>query len=72
MRYNSDGDEFHVDAVIDAGCKPVAWMARDEPAMTSPAAIASHDHLILPLGTGKYGIRFHQGEPTTDMELTGG
>lgn len=72
MRYNSDGDEFNVDGVIDSRCNSVGWMAERDPATPSPSTIAFYDHLILPLGRASYGIRFNERVPETSMELTGG
>lgn len=72
MRFDVDGQEFLVDGVIDAGCRPARWSASGDPATVSPAAVAISDDLHLRLGGATYRIAFHEGAPRTVMEMTGG
>lgn len=72
MRFDVDGQEFLVDGLVDAGCRPAQWSASGDPATVSPAAVPISDDLHLTLGGATYRIAFNEGAPRTIMEMTGG
>lgn len=72
MRFDVDGQEFLIDGLVDARCRPAQWTASGDPATVSPAAVRISDVLHLTLSGGTYRIAFHEGDPRTMMEMTGG
>lgn len=72
MRFDVDGQEFLVDGLVDAGCRPARWSASGDPATVSPPAVPISDALHLTLGGATYRIAFNEGAPRTIMEMTGG
>jgi hypothetical protein len=72
MRYDADAEEFPIDGIVDAACKPVPWTTEQDEATQNPPVAFLSDDIRFTLGESRYNINLDQGEPITVIGLTGG
>jgi hypothetical protein len=72
MRYDADDEEFLLDGIVDAACKPVPWKTEHDEATQNPPVALLSDDIRLTLGGTRYNINLDQGDPTTVIGLTAG
>jgi hypothetical protein len=72
MRYDADAEEFPLDGIVDAACKPVPWTTEHDEATQNPPVAFLSDDIRFTLGKTRYNINLDQGEPVTVIGLTAG
>jgi len=65
LRYDTDVNQFYVDAVVDASCKPVGWTADDTPGQ-SPPLVNEFSDLQLALSARDYIVEL---KPDLEVEM---
>jgi hypothetical protein len=71
-RYDADAEEFPLDGIVDAACKPVPWTTEQDESTQNPPVAFLSDDIRFTLGETAYNINLDQGEPTTVIGLTAG
>jgi len=68
LGYDDEAKRFRVDAIVDAGCKPVRWTANDVPG-ANPASVSDVSHLRSTFGDDEYDIELKPNNTVVEMEL---
>jgi hypothetical protein len=72
MRYDPDAEEFPLDGIVDAACRPAPWTTEQDESTQNPPVAFLSDDIRFTLGETTYNINLDQGEPTTVIGLTAG
>jgi len=67
LRYDTDVNQFYVDAVVDAGCERADWTADDTPG-SNPSLVNNFNDLTLALSAGDYIVEL-KANSEVEMEL---